>query len=248
MSASQLRDAVTSALHNLELAYATGPVDLDDMLQRAVALLPEQSRSVYSGRARLALALTGGPLQTVLRPAQLEAQDLRNHLHQISLFGETAVLTTRQGTETAVEGDSIILKQQDRSLTLTEAGSICHVTEIPGSDRGLPVIIEEDVRAVINQFLRFADAVLDHIDPVNRLSHVVLVVKLFGANYLAWRTRTEHERSPNSVQMNTIASDDIVPAHLSPPHITRAELRQNTPELIDDLTVKLRRSLRPQRW
>src|SRR3546814_1752422 len=37
----RLRDAVTRALHELELANATGPVDSDEMLQRAFTLLPD---------------------------------------------------------------------------------------------------------------------------------------------------------------------------------------------------------------
>ena len=57
-NADQLLNAVVGALHNLELARATDPVDADEMLQRAIYLLPREGRS-QSGNARLALALTG---------------------------------------------------------------------------------------------------------------------------------------------------------------------------------------------
>ena len=119
----RLRDAVTRALHDLELAHATGPVDPDEMLQRAIALLPDE-RHGHSGSARLALALTGGPVQTVLRPAELEAPALRERLQQMALFGESAVLTTQQGTETRIDQDMLIFEQPERSIGISETGSI----------------------------------------------------------------------------------------------------------------------------
>ena len=175
-SAVQLRDAVIRALHELELAHAAGPVDSDEMLRRAIALLPRETHG-SSGRARLALILTGGPVQAVLRPAQLEAPDLRERIHQMALFGDTAVLDTRQGTDTGFDNEMLLLEQPARSVAITESGSVRFLAVIPSPGRGLPVIIEEDVRGLVRQFLRFADAVLADIDPVNRLSHIVIAAQ-----------------------------------------------------------------------
>jgi len=116
---------------------------------------------------------------------------------------------------------------------------------------GLPVIIEEEVSATITRFLGFATAAFAHIDPVNRLSHVALVATIIDAAHMAWRTRAEHARSPNSVTMNILADGSPEPVHLSPPHRTRSALRLNAAELVEDLTVKLRRGLqnpRRDRW
>ncbi len=245
-NADQLRDAVVGALHNLELARATGPVDPVEMLQRAIDLLPHEGRS-QSGDARLALALTGGPLQTVLRPALLEAQDLQEHLHQIALFGEAAVLTTQEGTEVHIDNDALVFAQPDRSIAIGETGSVRFRATIPTPGIGLSVIIEEDVRDIIDRFLRFANAVLAHIDPVNRLSHAVVAARILDAGHLAWRTRAEHAQSPNNVTMNTFADGEGEAVHLSPPHRTRSALRLNLSELVDDLTVKLRRQLQNPR-
>lgn len=238
----QLRDAVTGALHSLELARATGPVDPEEILGRAIAELPEGERS-HAGDAKLALAVAGGPLQSVLRPAELEAADFGERLQRLALFGETAVLTPQQGTETDIANDKLILKQPDRAVSIGENGSIALVSNIPSPETGLPVIIEEDVRGVIGGFLRFASAVLTDIDPPDRLSHIAIAARILNVDYLTWRTRAEHQQSPDSVSMNRFGDADAEPVSLSPPHRTRAALRQSMPDLVEDLTVRLRRQL-----
>ena len=238
----QLRDAVVRALHELELAHATGSVDQDEMLRRAVEPLP-QERHGSSGRARLALALTGGPFQTVLRPAQLEAAELRRRIHQMALFGETALLLTEQGIDVGLAGDSLTLAQPDRSISITETGSISFVAAVPPQDMRLAVIIEEDIQQLIGGFLQCANAILADIDPLNRITHVAIATVLVDAGYFAWRTRDEHTRSPNSITMNIFGKNIQEPIHLSPPHRTRSALRLNALELADDLTVKFRRQL-----
>jgi hypothetical protein len=244
--AEQLLDGTVGALHSLELAGATGPVDADEMLGRATAMLPEETRGYSGGGARLALALSAGPLQTVVRPAELESSQLRDRLQQLALFGDAAVLTPQQGTEISIDNDALVLAQPSQSAALTETGAIRLIATIPEPDMGLAVIIEERVRNIIERFLRFADTVLEHVDPVHRLTHVALAVRAFDVGHLSWRTQAEHERSPNSVGMNMFGDQDRDPVHLSPPHRTRAALRQNAPELVDDLTVKLRRQLQHQ--
>lgn len=246
-NADQLHDTVVRALHELELSHATGPVDPDEMLQRAIALMPHGQRT-SSGIARLAIALAGGPEQAVLRPAQLESKDLREFVHQKALFAQTAVLKTEAGTEVSVERDMLLFEQAARSIGITEAGSLRFLAAIPPAEMGLPVIIEEDVRDLATNFLHFANAVLAHIDPVNRLSHVVIAVNILDSNYLTWRTRAAHARNPHNVSMNISGPLEHEAVHLSPPHRTRSALRHNVTEIGDDLTVKLRRKLKtPER-
>ena len=239
-NADQLLDAVVGGLHNLELAQATGPVDPDEMLQRAIDLLQHNGRS-RSGNARLALALTGGPLQTVLRPAQLEAQELQQHLHQMALFGEGVVLNTQEGTKAHIDNDALVFAQPDRLIAIGETGSVRLLAVIPMPSMGSHVILEENVCDIINHFLRFANAVLAHIDPINRLSHMVVAARILDAGYVAWRTSAEHAQSPTSVTMNPFSNGEREAVHLSPPHRTRSALRLNLSEVVDDLTIKLRR-------
>src|SRR3546814_6050548 len=104
------------------------------MLQRAFTLLPD-GRSGHSGSPRIALALTGGPVQTVLRPAQLEEPELCEWFEKTALFGESAVLTTRQGTEARIDQDTLVLEQPDRSVGISETGSVWLVSALREPDK-----------------------------------------------------------------------------------------------------------------
>src|SRR5712692_4443565 len=64
----QLRDAVTSALHELELRAARGGADETELLARARQLLPQRGPA---GQPTLCVAVAGGPTQSVLRPAEI---------------------------------------------------------------------------------------------------------------------------------------------------------------------------------
>ena len=83
------------------------------------------------------------------------------------------------------------------------------------------------VHDFIARFLRFANAVLADIDPLNRLSHVAIAATIFDAGYLTWRTRAEHAQSPNNVSMNMFGDGEQEEVHLSPPHRTRSALRNS---------------------
>lgn len=245
--AESLLDEAVGSLHSLDISTATGPADPDEMLQRAVAMLPRERGSFYGGGARLALKLAGGPQQAILRPAQLETEALRDRLQQMAMFGDVAVLDRHEGTEVTVERDALVFSQRRRSFSVNEEGSVVFTGEIQSDDRGLSAIIEEDVQACIVRFLNFANAVLTHIDPTNRLSHCVLVATMLNAGAAGWRTRAEHAASPNSMTMNIQSDGEIEPVSLSPPHRTRSALRLNAENLAEDLTVKLRRALQNPR-
>jgi hypothetical protein len=82
------------------------------------------------------------------------------------------------------------------------------------------VAIREDVEELLQRALRFVAWVLDRIDPIQRISDVVPVVNLSGA--LGWRTRVEHERSPNSFTMRM--SQEPATVFLTPARRQRVEL------------------------
>jgi hypothetical protein len=93
-----LRDALIRALHDFELAHAAGKVDPDLILRRARELLPDPDRPRSHGPF-LCLAIAGGPVQQILRPAEIEAPALAEALHKEALFGSARILSGGLGIE-----------------------------------------------------------------------------------------------------------------------------------------------------
>src|SRR6266540_2399696 len=65
---------------------------------------------------------------------------------------------------------------------------------------------------------------MDRVDSPHRLSDVVPLVGLVGAEYVGWRTRAEHEWSPYSVELGMARPDPMVVA-LSPARRHRSTLK-----------------------
>ncbi len=239
-----LREAVTRGLHQLELSRAAGPVDEEEMLARAEASAPA-TRGF--GEASLSIVVAGGPRQQVLRPAELEVDDLGDTLMREALFGPNRILDPARGTNKQLEGHALLVEQDQASIQLDELGTV--VVAQPARDEGgrahmeLPVLIEEDIRARIERGLLFAGWILDRVDPVRRLSDVVVVAALLGGGYLEWRTRAEHAAAPNTVQVGMGGSDRVV-VRLSPARRNRAALTLDAARIAEDLTVLLRREVR----
>lgn len=241
-----LLEAVTRGLHQLELSRAAGPVDEEEMLTRAEANV---ATARGFGQAILSLVVAGGPRQQVLRPAELEADDLSDALMREALFGPNRVLDSARGTNKRLEGHALVLQQDWASIRLDELGTVAVVQ--PARDEGnrayreLPVLIEEDIRVRIESGLLFAGWMFDCIDPVRRLSDVVVVAALLGGGYLGWRTRAEHAADPNTVQIAMGGRSERVVVRLSPARRNRAALTLDAARMAEDLTVLLRREVRP---
>jgi hypothetical protein len=112
----------------------------------------------------------------------------------------------------------------------------------PTSYRPLEALIQEDFESLAESGLTYAARLFDRIDPTQRLSHVVPVATVLGASYQTWRTRTQHEASPNSLSMRT-GSENSKPIHLTPAHRPRPALKQNAGDLAVDLIALLRRRI-----
>ena len=232
------------ALHDYVLANESAPLDEDELIKRASALVPA---SRTTAGTELIVAVAGGPRRAVLRPAELEADDLRRFLMAEALTGDDAVLSTSAGTRVELSGDTLQLVQDNGTglVSLDEAGSVVVVQPAVDDHRtpmGLPSVVEEDVTERITRAIRFCARVLAHVDGAQRLSHVVPVAALRGAGYLPWRTRAEQQRSPNAATLSTRGVDRIV-VELSPPVRRRTALRHNTQQLAEDFTVRLRREV-----
>lgn len=241
----ELRDRVIRALHDYVLANEAAPLDETELVSRARALA---SGGRPTSTSDLIVAVAGGPKRAVLRPAELESDDLRRFMLGEALTAAAAPLTPSAGTDVAVHGDAIQLIQNHGSGLIAldgAAGLLVVQPALENSDwrSGIPSLIEEDITERIARAIRFCARVLDHVDSAQRVSQVALVAALRGAGHLPWRTRTEHERSPNTATMGFGGAEQVVAA-LTPPVRRRAALLHDSSQLAEDLTVRLRREVK----
>ena len=196
-TAEDLRQAVTRALYDHAIANVTGPVDQDEMTQKAIALLPTERRGSSSGTAALNLAVAGGPRQSILRPVEIEKLTLADALMQRAMFGDPRLFDISLGAQQGMDGDVLVLSQErGRRITLNEQGSVCISVPIKRSSRMMPEIIYEVVQGQLAGALEYVSWVLDLIDPTQRLTHVSIAASLTGADHMAWRTQREcHAKS-----------------------------------------------------
>jgi hypothetical protein len=235
----ELEEEVTRELHRIELARQAAPLDETELAGRAGVLIPDR---LGFQEASLVLAIAGGPTQQVIRPAQLDDEELRRDLHRELLLGEHATFDTTHGVDVRVESNTLLLGQDRASFAVDSSGSICVL--LPTVDRersGLPVIIEEDLRDRLSDAFALVAWALDRIDPVMRLSHVAPAVAILSGAYLGWRTREEHAASPNTVAMPMNVGDRLV-VTLTPPVCPRPALRYSVGELTEDFVTLLRRA------
>ena len=235
-----LRKAATIALHRWELSQTAGTPNSAEILAQALALLPSERQSY--GSSSFALALTGWPVQQVLRPSELEGKELRKKILNESLFVNTEILSSEDGTEISLKDHRLVFKQRRSYFWIDGQGSIVQHLPVQMPDVGMSMLIEENMQDQLVKSLRFAAWVLDQIDPRERLSHVAFVAALNDVGHLGWRTRREQEASPNSGTMSMVSRPPV--AHLSPPYRTRAALRLETATLAEDLVTLLRRAVK----
>lgn len=241
-SPEELARSILRAVHDLDLSRATGEVDEGDMLTRALALVPDIRHT--TGAPSLAVVLVSGPRQSVLRPAELEDDTLARDLTREALFGPAPIFDSTAGTTPGMSGSSLVLKQPDGWLAIDAEGAIVVVDSLGRSSNrgvGFQPIIHEEVRDSIAQVLRFASAILDRIDAIQRLTHVVPVAAVINGGYGSWLSRAEFATSPSSMPMN-IDQSNRPTARLSPPARPRQVLRMQPDQLAEDLTVLLRRA------
>jgi phage baseplate assembly protein W len=243
-SPEDLQEAVTRAIHELELSKSAGPVDESELLARAEALLP---RERDSGSPAVAVIVSGAPRQSIIRPAQLESQELSDWIVQAAMFGKDRVFDRSQGSQPEIENNALSIRQKHASILLTPLGDVRVVQPGYGNrDRNdfLPVLIDEEINESISRALRFAAALLDHVDAIRRLRSVAPVAAMLDARYAGWMTRSERAASRRSVTMGMTSSDSPVRAVLAPAVRPRAALGLQADAMAEDLTVLLRRAIR----
>ncbi|MBT2189194.1 DUF4062 domain-containing protein [Sphingobium nicotianae] len=241
-----LQDGLTRALHDVTLANATAPVDEQEMVASAIAMLPRENRNQATS-AMLELVVVGGPRQRILRPVELEDEGLAERLEQSALYGKNRLFDRSLGTTSGLDGADLILSQErGASIRLTEHGSIAvrvPLDEPRSQGRGMDhmsgmVIIEESVQNRLGMALDFAAEIIDHIDRTQRLTHLVIAVRLSGVEYRGWRTQAQHAARPNSMQLGMGGERERPPVTLT---TRRAALGLDRTVLVEDILIPLRR-------
>jgi len=238
----ELQSTVTQALHHFALSAAAHPVDEQELLA-----LAKQGLGASAGVAaepQLALSLAPGPRREILRPSELEDPALARDLQRQLLLGPQALFTIEEGTRTRFRSGWLVLSQETRSLEVNSAGQIVVRLSAtnPRDQGGFAALIEEDIESQLGLALAFASALLERVDSAHRYSHAAIIAAVTGLSYEPWRTRSEHDRSPNSGTLRTGGESAI--AQLDPSTRPRAEIGQRSRELAQDLMVLLRRQLR----
>ncbi|MGK5063952.1 DUF4062 domain-containing protein [Janthinobacterium sp. LB3P112] len=246
-TADELRDLVTRALHDYQLANTAGPLDKAALSAAALSLLPKARQNSHASPTLL-VSIVGGPIQQILRPAELEAPVLAEALHQQALFIEPKLFVRSKGVDCGIEGAALVLEQErGAKIQLEENGSILlrlclDRTELDNrSGFGAFAVIEEDVLRELSAALAFGAWLLDKIDPTQRITHVALAASIEASEYMGWRTRAEQEASPNSGTMRMASGKQAPTSSTDRP---RAALLFQAAELAEDLMVPLRRQMK----
>jgi hypothetical protein len=242
----ELRDKVTTALHDFSVGAIVGPADEGEMRTRAESALPSSERG-FGVRPSLALAVAPGPRRQLLRPTEIEDRSLGLRLQQEGQFGPNATLDPDVATRRHLDGSRLQIVQDDGAITVDEDGTITISQPVTATtrDRGaamLPSIVEEEVSARLARALRFAGWLLDQIDPMQRVTDVVAVAVIANSGYMPWRTLAEVAANPHSGTMSMASSHE--PVAPTPARRRRASLVHEADRIAEDLTALLRRGRR----
>ena len=238
---ADLKISLTRALHDYELANAVGPIDHENLLARAIAVLPSERRGYSSSGATLSLSVSGGPTQSIMRPIELEKPALADALHQKALFGERRLFDLSLGVDRRISGDTLIVSQDRHAqVSLNEQGTVLVTIPIRRTGRMGLELIYESVQEQIADALEYSSWLFDHIDPTQRLTHIAVAVTLAGADHMAWRTLRESEANPNQVSLGS-GTGQYLPVSV---HRPRAALRLDATHIVEDFVVPLRRQWR----
>ena len=163
-SAEQLRAQITRRLHEWEVAAMAGPVDENELLQRALSLIPKEQRGYYRAVRSLVLAIASAPRQPILRPSEIELPAFHEELLQAILFGPQRLFTPSRPTTTGIENHVLVLTHDEvGSVRLDGEGNIMMQLPLLATSHGM-VIIEENVASLLTAGLRYAVWLLDRID------------------------------------------------------------------------------------
>jgi hypothetical protein len=243
----QLKEATIRALNRFEVSRSQSRVDAEDLLQKALKLIPSSGSGASPA---IAVAIVPGPKGQLIRPAQLDSFGAQ--VRREVLTGQEALFDPALGTRLDIREDRVVLVQDQRPamVAIDASGTFASLQPALGQrglHSGVLAIIEEDIQDRIQNAIDLANRLLDQLDPVRRATDVVIVAGLVGGSWLPWRTRAEHLASPNSASMGRGAlsgGQSTVLAYLTPARRPRGDLAHASTQIAEDLTVLLRRQIR----
>jgi hypothetical protein len=247
-TADELRDLVTRAIHDYQLANAAAPLDTAAVSAAALGMLPKIRQNTQASSPTLHVSIAGGPLQRLLRPAELEASTLADAIHQQGLFVEPKLFSKSKGVDQSIHGSALVLEQERGvRIQLGEDGSLLLRLPLERAEDsrrngfGFFAIIEEDVLRELATALAFGAWLLDKIDSTQRITHVALAASIEASDHMGWRTQAEQVSSPNSGTMRMGNKQELPTSTTAQP---RVALRYKAAELAEDLMVPLRRQMK----
>ncbi|QZD86122.1 DUF4062 domain-containing protein [Qipengyuania psychrotolerans] len=250
VDAEELRSEVTRAIHQYELSLAKTPVNPDSLFKRAIQMC--QIDRGHRGRGfngQLTIALAGGPEAQILRPRELESEQLEAEISKMLLFAPHSIFDRTLGIKTRKLGGLLHFRQDDgRQFAISEQGDLIITLGIVQANSGIPCVIIEDVEEAVRRCFLLASDVLDLIDSAHKLSRFVIAMRASDLEYAAWRTRAEHAASPNSVTHAAFfAGGEPRPVTLSPADIPRAAIGYDASMMAEDFAALLQREAAGER-
>jgi hypothetical protein len=245
-----LRRKIVRAIHEWELSVASGPINQQELSAAVGALMPIEQRGYMStGGPSVVIGIVSGPSHAILRPSEIEDLSFKDKLLKEAMFGGFRIFDSRAGSSTRLDGGAlIILQDRGAEFFINPQGAIRLRMPIPRERDGrfgVSAIIEEDVQDLLRRGFGFAEWVLGEIDPTQRLTHSAPAVTLDGASVHAWRTRRQHDNSPDHMTMR-MPSGDPEPILLSPPVRPRGALRFDAERIVEDFLTLLARAYRTE--
>jgi hypothetical protein len=243
--ADQLGRLIVRRLHEWELANAAGPVNERELLAQAMSLLSDVERGYGRHGRSLVLASAAGPARSILRPSEIEKTSFHDELLQLALFGRNRIFTPARPTIAEIEDHALALTHDQGAGTvrLDGRGNLTLRLPLNETSHGM-VIIEENVADILAAAFRYALAVLDRIDPTQRVTHVALAATFSGRSDSAvWRTQREQDASLNSYSIG-FGRGERKPVHLTPAVRPRSALQHQAGQLVEDIITLLRREWR----
>lgn len=238
-----LRKQITRAIHTWKISNVSGSLDTKALSAAAMAAVQTEQKERRNSGAALIVAVVAGPTQAVLRPSEIESPTLSKYLMKEAMFGEFPIFSHAEGIECDLEGNHLVIRQErgSRMVQLNAEGNLLFRLDLE-KDSGSFAIIKEVLEQQIGNVFRYASAVLDRIDPTQKLTHVALASSLAGDNFAVIRTQAEHNASPNSYQMaGGWGQNEHTPIQLQPAYRSRAALNHEAATLAEDLVTLLRR-------
>ena len=159
-STEELHDAVTRGVHEFLLLNESVPLNEEQLIERASALLPDGRQHLRSDTGCSNIA---GPCQGCAETSRAGSPRPARALQADALTGELAVLTTTAGTRIASAATrwSSPSPRLSRLVRLDESGRLLVTRPAVDLDRGragLTSLVEEDVREMIALALRLQRA------------------------------------------------------------------------------------------